>query len=62
MAEEGKEVDKTGKEEEKLPVWGKLDDPRKPSDLIGFIKRTKTFFSVCEGLIVLNIKASVWRS
>jgi hypothetical protein len=44
MAEsKGKEAEKT---EEKLPIWGKLDDPRKPSDLIGHIKRTKTFFSV----------------
>lgn len=47
MSEEdkGKEVDKS--KEEKLPIWGKLDDPRKPADLIGHIKRTKTFFSVC---------------
>lgn len=46
MSEEdnkGKEVDKA--KEEKLPIWGKLDDPRKPADLIGHIKRTKTFFS-----------------
>lgn len=32
--------------EEKKPRWGKLDDPRSPSDVLGTVQRFKVFFSV----------------
>jgi len=47
------------KSEDKKPRWGKLDDLRSPSDVLGTVKRFKVFFSRPFGEVTLTEFATI---